>query len=60
MVEVFARGHLMHVLHQTAAGHLGSRKLLAKFRESYVYDQDRKIAKETTRAYTGCQQDTDY
>lgn len=45
--------HLMHVLHRTAAGHLGSYILLAKFR-------DKKIAEETIRTCAGCQQGTDY
>lgn len=43
-----------HVLHRTAAGHLDSRKLLAKLREQYSYRQDRKVAEETTRTCAQC------
>lgn len=50
----------MHVLHRTAAGHLGRWKLLAKFREWYTYLMDRKIAEEKTHTCAGCQQSTDY
>lgn len=32
-----ATQHLMEILHNTAAGHMGSRKLLAKFKECYTY-----------------------
>lgn len=55
-----ATHHLMHLLDSAAVGHLGNRKLLAKFQEWYTYLMERKITEETTRTCAGCQQGTDY
>lgn len=60
VVGLFTPRHLIEVLHNTGTGHMGSRKLLAKFRERYTYYHNRQIAEVVTRACNGCQQGNDY
>lgn len=52
--------HAMDILHHSAAGHLGTKKLLAKFRERYVASKDRAMAEEIMRNCHGCQVGRDY
>lgn len=60
LVGPLATQHLMDILHNTAAGHMGSRKLLAKFTERYTYGRHCQISQALTCACEGCQQGTAY
>lgn len=60
MVGPFATQHLMEVLHNTSASHMGSCKLLACIKDCYTYNHDRHFTEAVTRTYEGCQQGPDY
>lgn len=52
--------HLMEVLHCSIAGHVGTQKTLAVFREQYAAAQDRKIGEDVARHCDGYQMGQDY
>ena len=52
--------YLLHVLHHSAANHLGSKKLQEKFKERYAGTQVRALAEEVTGSCEGCQRGSDY
>lgn len=52
--------HALKVLHHAAAGHMGVKKLLAKFRERYTAPGDQKLAEEIVCNCHGCLVGLDY
>lgn len=55
LLEPAGATHALEVLHQSIVGHLGTKKLLAKFREHYAIPRDQGLAEDVVRNCHRCQ-----